>query len=333
MRGPLNLLRQRTVVPHHHRLTKALVFVFCCVGLISQPCCLSQTTVKNWWSIDYGIIKVFFTTSKGSISVNIPDDAALGDTISGTILLEPTGATAREQQRSEEALNAYSVEIFSVNTPVKEGEYRIKIPMECKLFDVVLKDKTGKAVAKQPVTVSQVAAPPPSETFVIPTLISDDRTMRCWGKFDGNMGSAHVKFDRKEAPKVAASPRQLVVYPPEKKTGPVRVEISKGEQTSSATVYSIGLEMSQPAASMYRGSANSVVLTVNGAALVPEPVEVELENMSPTVAELAGGNKQIVTIPARSPDGFQVTRSLKGIKAGSYDVRATIAKPKHIRLQ
>jgi hypothetical protein len=295
--------------------------------------CGAQTTVKNWWSIDYGLIKVFFTTPKGSISVNIPDDVSAGDTISGTMLLDPIGSGESTQKRNEEALNEYTIELLGANTPVRDGDYRLTIPKTCAQLDVILKDKTGKAVGKQTVGVNQRPQPALPSNYVVPSVFSDDRTVRCIGNFDGNMGSTHVKIDRQEVSKVAESPRQLVFYPPEKKTGPMRLEIAKGgAQSSSTTIYGISLELNQPAAQMYRGAENSVVLTVNGASMFPEPVEVQLENMSPTVADLAGGNKQVVTIPARSPDGFQVTRSLKGIKVGSYDVRATILNPKNINM-
>ena len=59
----------------------------------------------------FGLITTRFDTLEGTVSVNLPDDVAAGDTISGTVIAEPKGATKDEQAKNEDTLNGYVVEV------------------------------------------------------------------------------------------------------------------------------------------------------------------------------------------------------------------------------
>jgi hypothetical protein len=54
---------------------------------------------------------VTFKVDSGTIKVYLPDDMAAGDTISGTVIAEPRGATAEDRSRSKGLLNGFVVEI------------------------------------------------------------------------------------------------------------------------------------------------------------------------------------------------------------------------------
>src|SRR5215470_20128516 len=49
---------------------------------------------------DNGLCTASFTTPQGIIRVNLPDDMAAGDTISGTVTTEPTGQNDAERAQN-----------------------------------------------------------------------------------------------------------------------------------------------------------------------------------------------------------------------------------------
>jgi hypothetical protein len=52
-----------------------------------------------------------FETAQGRIKVNLPDDMAVGDTISGTVIAEPVGETKEEERENRDELNGYVIEV------------------------------------------------------------------------------------------------------------------------------------------------------------------------------------------------------------------------------
>ncbi len=50
-----------------------------------------QTSAKT--TTEWGVRSTTVNTPQGKLTVNMPDDAALGDTISGTVVAEPAGDT------------------------------------------------------------------------------------------------------------------------------------------------------------------------------------------------------------------------------------------------
>src|SRR5262245_36453515 len=54
-----------------------------------------------------GMYVARLVTPEGSIKINLPDDMAVGDTISGTVSAEPNGATETEKAQNLSVLNGY----------------------------------------------------------------------------------------------------------------------------------------------------------------------------------------------------------------------------------
>jgi hypothetical protein len=74
-----------------------------------------------------GLEKVEFDTLTGTVEVNLPDDLADTDTISGTVLTEPKGETKEEIAQNESELMGYVVEIVKTQE-VQEPPSTTKIP-------------------------------------------------------------------------------------------------------------------------------------------------------------------------------------------------------------
>ena len=126
-----------------------------------------------------GLNTTAFDTLVGTVTVNLPDDIAAGDTISGTVISEPRGKTSDEQAKNQDELNGYVVEVSEQPAPSqKDGANRIdfckdpaqaqddrsnsvckkwSIPDGVSTVGVVLKNREGKIVSRTEVPVAPKA--------------------------------------------------------------------------------------------------------------------------------------------------------------------------------
>jgi len=65
----------------------------------------------------FGLHTVTFDTLQGTVTINLPDDLAAGDSISGTVIAEAKGKTETERQQNQDQLNGLVVEFDKQQTP------------------------------------------------------------------------------------------------------------------------------------------------------------------------------------------------------------------------
>jgi hypothetical protein len=129
-----------------------------------------------------GLNTTAFDTLVGTVTVNLPDDIAAGDTVSGTVISEPKGKTSDEQAKNQDELNGYVVEVSEQPAPShlikKSGSSQIdfckdpakaqddrsgsvckkwSIPDGVSMVPVVLKNREGKIVSRTEVPVAPKA--------------------------------------------------------------------------------------------------------------------------------------------------------------------------------
>ncbi len=144
----------------------------------------SGSPVRN--EVANGLSTTTFDTLVGTVTVNLPDDLAAGDTISGTVIAEPKKQTVpagqaknempMEQEKAQDELSGYVVEVAKQETPMKnEGEVptadcqgsaqqqdvhfinvckKWSIPDGVSKIPVVLKNREGKVVGRTDVPVA-----------------------------------------------------------------------------------------------------------------------------------------------------------------------------------
>ncbi len=71
----------------------------------------AQQSLKGTVTKMGGLNTAVFETPHGKLKVNLPDDAAGGDTISGTVVAEPAGNTPEEKAQNEDELVGYVVAV------------------------------------------------------------------------------------------------------------------------------------------------------------------------------------------------------------------------------
>jgi len=75
-----------------------------------------------------GLLVAAFETPQGKIKVNLPDDMAPGDPISGTVNVEPAGNNQSERATNETELNGYVIDLGGQKKSVSVRMLALIIP-------------------------------------------------------------------------------------------------------------------------------------------------------------------------------------------------------------
>ena len=283
----------------------------------------------------FGLITTTFDTLKGTVSVNLPDDVAAGDTISGTVITQPKGATKDEQAKNEDSLNGYVVEVAKQENPKQQQQgSKWVIPPAAQFIPVVLKNREGKVVAQTQVPLGQgnvVKTKPngdiPDQGYSTPPLGQAGRPVSVAGPFDGDFNNTAIKLGNNTAQFLAESPRKVVVRSPANLIGPAPIEVSeRGRIVARCNYQSVGVRLAADKLSLIRGEQTTLTLTLNGLDGVTTPVSVQLTNASPGTIRMEGGESQVVTAQPQEFTGgvFTTRRTLTGVSAGGFNINAVV---------
>ena len=116
-----------------------------------------------------GLYITTFTTPQGVIKVNLPDDMAAGDTISGTVTAEPTGKNDAERVQNLAELKRHVLVVEGQQTLVGAGTFSWSIPrpLNPNSKNISLLQQ-GRNAATTTIPISATPPPSPSQ-FTIPT--------------------------------------------------------------------------------------------------------------------------------------------------------------------
>ncbi|HEX6747090.1 MAG TPA: hypothetical protein VF092_07305 [Longimicrobium sp.] len=87
------------------------------------------------------------------------------------------------------------------------------------------------------------------------------------------------------------------------------------------------MRLSAPRTSLLRGERTTLTVQVTGLEGIDSTVAVRLENRTPSVVGMEGGDRQDLSIApsdAAATGSYQTTRTLTGAQAGSFQVAATL---------
>jgi len=194
-----------------------------------------------------GLYKATLHTPSGKINVILPDDMSAGDTISGTVIAEPSGADAKALQKNTDELNGYVVEIETQQkelgeTKIAEGKLEgIAIPDDSgnKTPRIVVSDTKGKEILSTDIPVSSSPHPmqypdtPSPGDFELPYVGQSGEPVQVMGPFDGKFDTSSVKIGNKVAVILAESPRKAVVQIPDTVKGTTTIEVVEKGVSSS----------------------------------------------------------------------------------------------------
>jgi len=306
-----------------------------------------------------GLQTVVFDNLAGTLRLNLPDDMRAGDTISGTVVLEPKGGSSEEKERNRATLEGYVIDVGGKNVSPKQDRFTIQ-----PIFDMVPSKAIMEQTQKVLITISnpadansqpatsllnfpaiEIRNPNHTETFLLPSLGQQGRPLEIFGPFDGSFSNTTVRFgpasstvqdfenDKRGSVSggfgvispLAESPRKVVFLAPVDTTGSTRIFVKEGEKTSIGSVRNLGIGLSAPKTSLMRGEKTTVTVEVRGLEGITNEVPLQLNSKG--VITMEGGNVQNLRIkpPEVRQDGhYTTTREIIGQQTGGFTVTATV---------
>ena len=273
-----------------------------------------------------GIQRIVHESRQGRVIVRLPADIRAGDTISGTVLVEPAGATQEERTANAAQLNGYVIEAEGRRNPVSDGKVLISIAQAGGMVPLLLRDGAGN-----PVNVMGIAATPSDAPVMpqnVPPAAQAGLPLGIHGTFDGNAANTNVTINGQPVQIIAESPRQAVIDCPPDQTGPAQIVVTDQGIPVSARTNLIGIALQAPRTTLMRGEKTTVTVTVTGLQGLQQPVHVALQ-ASPSV-RLQGGNAQTVRIDpaqANAQGLFQRGLQLSSNAPGPFSISAGLTSP------
>jgi len=310
---------------------------------------LGKQHVSAKTTTDWGVRSTTVNTPSGKLTVNMPDDTALGDTISGTVIAEPAGETVEERQANMDTLDGYVFDIPEIpsktvvsepkETPRKEPEskkvvtWEIPATVSAEIVALVLRDPKGDEVIKTdfPVSPSPSYTPPAepaASDYNLPHIGQAGRPVEVTGPFDGEVVNTDVKIGGRDTRILAQSPRKTVVESPRDVIGPTDIELTEGNVTVKDQYRNIALRLSADKLRLKRGEQTTLTVQVMGLQGLQEEIPFNLENKSPAVVSMEGGEVQTVTVRPEeigSEGVYTISRTLTGIQTGPFSISSRIS--------
>lgn len=286
-----------------------------------------------------GVRTVSFEMPEGRINLYLPDDMAAGDTISGTVSLEPKGKTQEEKARSQDVLNGMVLE-FSGTAVDDAGQValgrrkditinlRQAISAAAQELGITLKRPGGvAAVGLAAVKLSQVPQTQPTN-YTLPSIGQAGRPVTIVGPFGSTAGSATAAIGGQPAGLIAASPRKAIFRSPMSVEGPSQMILDHGGSQVTGQFRNVSVKLSAPSTNLKRGQRTNVHMEIKG--LKGESQAVPFRLVTTGTASMQGGNVQdILILPGQiSQDGtFVKDFALTGTSTGTFSVTATVTNP------
>ena len=271
-----------------------------------------------------GLNTTLFSTPRGKIRVNLPDDMAAGDTLSGTVFTEPEGKDQNEQARNQGELSGYVVEMEKQQTSSTGRIFKLAIPTAISTTYLILRDKKGEEIARREISVTR--QPPPVEEFDLPAIGQQGRPLEVRGPCDGDFSTTNLKVGGEDLEMLAESPRKIVARNTSKQVGLSELEVNERDQTARGEFRTLGIKLSAQKLDLLKREQTTLTITVSGLEGIKEAVPLELVNKSPSVIQMGGGEVQRINISPKQVQGgtYTTERQLTGVQRGAFTIVGTV---------
>ena len=310
-------------------IPRRLLFVSVALALILalQP---TPTTNSQMGSlIESAVRTIILNAARGKIKVFLPSDIAAGDTVSGTVIAEPSGKDEKEKQKNADELNGYVIEVNTKHWPVSGGVIqRIVIPPSLgRAPEIILRDAKGNKVSSAPVPVRPAPNTTTTPSFLIPHLGQSGNPISIAGPCDGDSSNTKVQVGGAPAKVIAESPRNVIIETPGTVVGPSNIVVNENGNTSTGNFRVLKIDLTAPKTSLLKGESTELHVEVQGLQGITEPVPVQLQNQTPSNINLTGGNTQNIVIqPSQVPASgiFNWSTNITGVSSGGFTITGTL---------
>jgi hypothetical protein len=303
----------------------------------AQPSAAAPAVAKV--SSDFGIQTTTFDTVNGTVTVVTPSLMQTGDRITGTVLVEPTGACKADRDKNRDVLNGMVVDVMGEKVGAGKGIFSVVVPA---IGAVALLGSDGKPSWQAPIATlpkGSFEPQPPNPTrydFALPAVSTLGKPLAIQGVFDGDLQNTSVKLDGQPASIIAESPRMTVVQSPLTGTGVQKVEITNQRGTVTGQINVVRVTLSARKMTLRNKESTEITARVEGLrglAKTAFPVPLTLQNESPGTIQLQGGNTQthqIAEAETNSGGNFTLKTNATATRVGTFAVNARIVAPGNV---
>ncbi|MCK5057905.1 MAG: hypothetical protein KAT34_14705 [Candidatus Aminicenantes bacterium] len=309
----------------HLKSIPAIIFVVFCSGiflgdshfLLRGADSVSRTT-------EAGLHTILFKTSAGEIAVNLPEDMAGGEQVSGRITLLPSGKKQGKQDKNLEKLREYSLEIAGQKPGMEMGWGKWLVP-QGDMLSLTLSDAKGKMIARTQAPVFETATLSKAGEFRCSPYAPAGGLIHLYGKFDGDFSNTLVWIGDKKTSLRAETARRVIFTGPEEPIGLTTFKFMEGESGGECRYHNILLETSVGKAVIKKGKETELYISATGLEGLREKIPVTIENLTPDVVEMKGSGTLFIR-PADVQAGglYAYKTQLTAIKSGRITIRARL---------
>lgn len=306
---------------------RRLLFVSLVLAFLTSLILAQKQNPSAQTKRESGLTVTTFETRRGTISVKLPDYMSAGDTISGTVVAEPAGKSDKEKQNNAAELNGYVIDIENQKARVSNGVIqRVHLLPDIDEPTLILLDGNGKPAGTVVIPLRPMPATIPS-TVTLPALGQAGRPIQIQGPFDGDSSNTNVKLGDTPAKVLAESPRKLVVESPRDVVGPTVIKINENGNSTNGNFRNLKIDLTAPKTSLLKGESTELHVQVNGLEGLTQPVQVQLQNQSPSTVNINGGNTQTIPIqPSQVKPGgtFIWSTNVTGVGTGGFNITGSL---------
>ncbi len=267
-----------------------------------------------------------FTFPQGAIIVNLPDEIAAGDMVSGTVLADPAGSTEAEREKNAVVLSGYVVELSpaaprdSGNSPTRSWH----IPSGGELSGLVVSVKDRNQQKLQ--AASGVIHPPilslvfaQTGALRVPGLAVSGMPLSVPGRFDGIAKNTGGSLGGSPITCVAESPRQAV-FSGVGGLGPRQLRVTEGDLAIEGSVRVLSYSLKLDRSSLRVNESTDATVRVAGVQGIGTDVSCVLMNRDPGVAQIDGGEAAPISIAPSDVPASGIAEKRVRVKAVSVGV-------------
>jgi len=310
------------------RLLVASIFFVVLVSILTVPKFPTRAQDRTEGTVSTATFK----TSAGEVRIYLPADMAAGDTISGTVVAAPAGKDENERQKNASDLSRLVIQFENQRWPVRGGVVQ-KLVIAPALIQqplLILLDEKGGQQGTAILPVLQQSNINTTPNFVFPVLGQSGRSLPINGPFDGDSSNTNIQIGGSPVKIIAESPRNVVVRVPPGTAGPTDIAVDNNGHTAKGNFRALKIDLSAPKTSLTKGESTELHVAVNGLEGITQPVQIQIENQTPSNISIAGGNTQNVIIqPSQVTTGgtFNWSTNITGIGSGGFNITGTVTNP------
>jgi len=278
-----------------------------------------------------------FKTAKGIIRCTLPGGLVRGDRIWTTVTTQASGTSVQKTEQNAAYLSGCKIHIGDQANPVSESGALFTVPDQTGLTSLTLEvtSPDGKLLGKSLIPVSDVPtftlpAAPGSIHPVVPQVAEKGFPGKIAGSFDGDASTTYLMIGDQEALILAESPRECWFLTPEELSGIRKYSLKEGDQLYLGEIRVINLALTASRTNLRRGEKTAITIEITGLDKAIQPVHLEIENQTPGVLSLEGGNKQTLEIGPSSLAAsgiWEKTLSGQSVSTGEFTVQVNIVQP------